>query len=186
MIPRKPAATTTRTRLPEPAPTIHSPCTVQSHEVLQEAFDKISPKEVAQTLGVSLSLVYKWAQAPGEGGSGGVANPLDRAAELIALTKHPAIIKWLCRTAGGYYVRNPSRHQDDGKGLVPLTNEILQQFADLLGAITDAAADHRISPKETKLIRQHWDELKSIAEGFVRACEQGDFEKIRRPETPAD
>lgn len=157
---------------------------MESHEVLQEAFDKISPKEVAQELRVSLSLVYKWAQAPEDDGGGGVTNPLDRVAHLMALTKHPAIIKWLCRASGGYFVRNPSQHVDDGKGLVPLTNEILQQFADLLGAITDAAADHRISAKETKLIRQHWDELKSIAEGFVRACEQGDFEKIRRPASP--
>ncbi len=157
-----------------------------SHEILREAFDKVSPKEISQTMGVSLSLVYKWAQPPGECGSGGIPNPLDRAAELMSLTKNPALIKWLCRAAGGYFVRNPSRHAEEEKGLVPLTNEILQQFADLLGAITDAAADHRISKKETKIIRTHWDELKMIAEGFVRACEVGEFDKIRRQSPGAE
>ena len=151
-----------------------------SHEILREAFEKVSPKEVSQSMGVSLSLVYKWAQPPAGQGSGGIPNPLDRAAELIALLRNPALIKWLCRSAGGYFVRNPSHHADEEKGLVPVTIEILQQFADLLGAITDAAADHKITKKETKIIRKHWDELKSIAEGFVRACEEGEFDKLQR------
>ena len=73
-----------------------------SHEILREAFEKVSPKEVSQSMGVSLSLVYKWAQPPAGQGSGGIPNPLDRAAELIALLRNPALIKWLCRSAGGY------------------------------------------------------------------------------------
>ena len=151
---------------------------VESYEVLREAFDKVSPKEVADALGVSLSLVYKWAQPPAAGeNSGGLANPLDRVEDLLRVTRYAGIIKWLCLHAGGYFVKNPSR-TGERRELVPATNEILQQFADLLGAITDAAADHRISPEETQLIRRHWDELKSITEGFVRACEDGDFNKL--------
>ena len=153
---------------------------MESYEVLREAFDKVSPKEVADALGVSLSLVYKWAQPPGAGDhGGGLANPLDRVEDLLQVTRHPAIIKWLCHRAGGYYVKNPQRTREEGKELVPATNEIIQQFADLLAAISDGAEDHKITKEETRLIRRHWDELKTITEGFVRACEEGDFDKLR-------
>jgi hypothetical protein len=153
---------------------------VESYEVLREAFDKVSPKEVADALGVSLSLVYKWAQPPGAGDrSGGLANPLDRVEDLLQVTRHPAIIKWLSERAGGYFVRNP-RPRGENRELVPATNEIIQQFADLLSAISEGAEDHKITKEETRLIRRHWDELKSITEGFVRACEEGDFDSLRR------
>lgn len=151
---------------------------MESYEILNEAFERISPKEVARTLGVSLSLVYKWAQPPGVGKTGGIQNPLDRAEALMQVTKHVGLIKWLCQRYGGYFVRNP-RTGDNAKELVPATNEIIQQFADLLAAISDGAADHRITKAETRLIRKHWDELKTITEGFVKACEDGDFERLR-------
>jgi transposase len=35
---------------------------MKSHEVLKSAFENTSPKNIAAELGVSLSLVYKWAQ----------------------------------------------------------------------------------------------------------------------------
>ena len=157
----------------------HHPDPVESHEVLQQAFDRVPPKAVADALGVSLSLVYKWAQPPEEGKGSGLLNPLDRAAELIKLTKDPDLIRWLCQRAGGYFVKNPGK-PGESKDLAPAMNEIIQQFADMLGAISDAAADHRISKKETQLIRKHWDELKTVTEGFVRACEEGDFDKLPR------
>ncbi len=44
----------------------------------------ICPKAIASELGVSLSLVYKWAQEQSESGSGS-RNPLDRIVETAAL-----------------------------------------------------------------------------------------------------
>jgi len=154
---------------------------VEAHEILRDALEKVSPKEVAEALGVSLSLVYKWAQPPEcEGAGSGMKNPLERAAKLVRATRDPALIRWLCQRAGGYYVKNPSQSADR-RELAPAMNDIIQQFADLLGSISDAAADHRITKGETRLIRQHWDELKTITEGFVRACELGDFDKLPKP-----
>ena len=125
-----------------------------------------------------MSLVYKWAQPPEcEGAGSGVTNPLERTAAMMKLTRDPAIVRWLAHRAGGYFVKNPA-HPSAPVELTPAMNDIIQQFADLLGAISTAAEDHRISRKETQLIRKHWDELKSITEGFVRACESGDFDKL--------
>jgi hypothetical protein len=154
---------------------------VEAYEILRDALEKVSPKEVADTLGVSLSLVYKWAQPPeSEGAGSGMINPLERAAKLVRATGDPALIRWLCQRSGGYYVKNPS-HAGERRELAPAMNDIIQQFADLLGSISDAATDHRITKEETQLIRRHWDELKTITEGFVRACEQGDFDRLPKP-----
>ena len=35
---------------------------MQSHELLREVFQKCSPKQVAAELGLSLSMIYKWAE----------------------------------------------------------------------------------------------------------------------------
>lgn len=152
---------------------------MESHEILREAFEKSSPKEIAAELGISLSLVYKWSQPPEEDGQGsGSRNPLDRAAELMRLTKDARIIQWLCHQGGGFFVRNPQSRDERYREVGRATNEIIQQFADLLEAITTAAGDRQITEDEASRIRRHWDDLKTFTEGFVRACEEGNFDKL--------
>ena len=150
---------------------------MESHEILRDAFEKTSPKEIASELGISLSLVYKWSQPPEEEGQGsGSKNPLDRATELIRLTRDMRIIQWLCHQSGGFYVKNPKTADDRVREVGPATNAIIQQFADLLTSITLAASDRAITGEKAERIRVHWDELKTTTEGFVRACEQGNFD----------
>ncbi|MGB0991918.1 MAG: hypothetical protein ACPG32_05560 [Akkermansiaceae bacterium] len=155
---------------------------MKSHEVLKTAFDKSSPKLIASELGVSLSLVYKWAQEQSESGSGS-RNPLDRVMEIHEHTEHMGIIEWLCEQCGGYFVRNPESHCEQGYEVLPATNEIVGQFSGLLTRISQAALDNSITPDEAAEIRQSWDHLKSFAEGFVRCCEEGDFERMQVEET---
>jgi len=51
---------------------------MRSHELLREVFHESSAKQVAADMGLSLSMIYKWAEpAEGEEASG-AANPLDR------------------------------------------------------------------------------------------------------------
>lgn len=152
---------------------------MESHEILRDAFEKTSPKEIASELGISLSLVYKWSQPPEEEGQGsGSKNPLDRATELIRLTRDIRIIQWLCQQSGGFFVRNPKPTEEKHRDVGPATNAIIQQFADLLESITTAASDRAISPDEAERIRLRWDGLKTTTEGFVRACEQGNFDQL--------
>ena len=153
--------------------------TVESYEVLRDALEKVSPKEVAAEMGLSLSMVYKWAQPQNEQGSGSL-NPLDRCAELMRLTKDPAIVQWLCAQADGFFVRNPrGRGGKDAISVMPAMNQIVQQFADLLEAITKAALDSSISPEEARRIRVEWEQLKTFSESFVNACEHGDFDRLK-------
>ncbi|BCX49015.1 hypothetical protein HAHE_29230 [Haloferula helveola] len=158
---------------------------MESHEVLRQAFSKTSPKAVAADLGVSLSLVYKWAEKQSEDGSGS-RNPLDRLMKIVELSGDCKIVEWLCQQSGGYFVRNPESSCEQGYEVLPATNEIVGQFSGLLQRISTAALDHSINAQEAKEIRECWDKLKSYAEGFVRCCEEGDFEQLLHIPPPSE
>jgi transcriptional regulator with XRE-family HTH domain len=155
---------------------------MESHEVLKRALKKTSPKAVASELGISLSLVYKWAEKPSEDGSGS-RNPLDRLQKVIDLSGDHSIVEWLCRQNGGHFVMDPEVEELDIQHVMPATQELIAQFSGLLSQISTAAVDHSITKDEAKEIREIWDKLKSYAEGFVRCCEKGDFEQMvnKRP-----
>lgn len=155
---------------------------MQSHEILREVFQKCSAKQVAADLGLSLSMIYKWAE-PDEGTGSGTANPLDRIEALLGCTNDRRIVQWICQRAGGFFILNPKTNKPHPSYLIPATNEIVQEFADLLAVIATAAADSQITPKEAVSIRARWEELKSVTEGFVACCEEGNFSALKEKST---
>ena len=151
---------------------------MQSHELLREVFQKTSAKQVAADLGLSLSMIYKWAE-PDEGDGSGSVNPLDRVEALIRSTNDLRLVQWICQRAGGFFIQNPKTTKPHPDYLIPATNEIVQEFADLLAVIAGAAADNQITPPEAKKIRARWEELKTVTETFVACCEEGNFAALR-------
>lgn len=143
---------------------------MHSHEVFKQLLKRVSAKQVAGELGLSLSLVYKWAEPPSEGS--GAANPLDRIDSIIKLTGDPMLAQWVCERAGGFFIKNPELKAHPYE-LIPATNNIVQEFADLLGVISGAVSDGKISGDESEKIRRRWEQLKSVTEGFVRSAEEG-------------
>ncbi len=110
---------------------------MDSHEVIKEVLKKTSAKQIAAEIGLSLSLVYKWAEPPEEGS--GANNPLDRIDQLLRATGDARIAQWVCERAGGFFIKNPPvgprvLH------LVPAMNQIVQEFADMLHVIAAAAS----------------------------------------------
>jgi hypothetical protein len=152
---------------------------MDSHEVLREVFKKTSAKQIAADLQLSLSLIYKWAEPPADDAGSGAHNPLDRVGQLIKATHDPRIAQWVAEQTGGFFIRNPASLHHTGQ-LIPLTNDIVQEFADMLATIASSAADNKITPDEAKKIRARWEELKSVTESFVRACESGNFGEVQR------
>ena len=156
---------------------------MQSHELLREVFDRKGPKEISADLSLSTSMIYKWAQPPGP--DGGIGNPLDRIEALIQSTGDERIIQWICQRAGGFFIKNPA-NAPHPHFLIPATNQIVQEFADLLAVIATAAADNKITAPEAEQIRARWEELKTATEGFVAACESGDFGPLKTAAAKTD
>ena len=152
---------------------------MQSHELLREVFEKCNVKQIAADMGLSQSLIYKWAEADESGGSG-AANPLDRIEALVKCSNDLRLVQWICERAGGFFIRNPSRHWQHPESLVPATNTIIQEFADLLAVIATAAADNKITKQEATTIRARWEELKGATECFVHCCEDGNFAAAKK------
>lgn len=156
---------------------------MQSHELLKEVLKKTSAKQISADMGLSLSLIYKWAEPPAENAGSGAFNPLDRIEQLLKITKDRRIAQWVCECAGGFFITNPEAkphlHQ-----LIPATNDIVQEFADMLGVIAASTADQKVTPDEARKIRARWEELKTVTEGFVHAAESGNFGELAKELTP--
>ena len=161
---------------------------MRSHELLREVFHNVTAKKVASDLNLSVSLIYKWSEPPEENAGSGSVNPLDRIAALMQSTRDERIPQWVCQKAGGFYIRNPRVHHAHPDFLIPATNEIIQEFADLLAVVASAAADNHITAEESKKIRARWEELKSVTECFVHCCEEGNFRSLkeRPPALPSN
>jgi hypothetical protein len=159
---------------------------MQSHEILREVFQHHSPKQVASQLGLSVSMIYKWAEPAEQTAGSGSVNPLDRIEALLRCTNDRRLVQWICQRAGGFFILNPKTNKPHPSYLIPATNEIVQEFADLLAVIATAAADNQITGKEAREIRGRWEELKSVTEAFVACCEEGNFLPLKdRPSGPA-
>ena len=150
---------------------------MQSHELLKELLQKISAKQVSSELGLSLSLIYKWAEPAAEGS--GASNPLDRLEQLLKLSGDRRLAQWVCERAGGFFIANPKTNPQ-AVHLIPATNMIVEEFADMLAVIARAATDYTITKEEANDIRGRWEELKSVTEGFVRCCEAGNFGPVHQ------
>ena len=152
---------------------------MQSHEILREVFQKHSAKHIAAEMGLSLSMIYKWAEPPDPVAGSGAVNPLDRIDALQRYSSDPRIVQWICQRAGGFFIKNPKTSHPHPEFLIPATNEIIQEFADLLAVIAKAVADNQITSAEAADIRGRWEELKCVTESFVVCCEEGDFHPLK-------
>jgi hypothetical protein len=152
---------------------------MQSHELLREVFEKKSAKHVAADLGLSPSMIYKWAEPSDNAAGSGIGNPLDRIEALLKSTSDHRLVQWICQRANGFFILNP-KNTPHPHQLIPATNQIVQEFADLLHVIATATANEKVSQAEAGEIRARWEELKTVTEGFVAGCEQGDFNPMRK------
>ena len=156
---------------------------MRSHEVLREVLKSTSAKQISSDLNLSLSLIYKWAETPDPEALSQSYNPLDRVDQLFQSTRDLRLIHWICERSGGFFIRNPKTTHSHPDYLIPATNQIVQEFADLLAVVASAAADNSITPAEAKKIRGRWEQLKTVTETFVHCCESGNFNDLR--EVPA-
>ncbi len=152
-----------------------------SYQVLKSVIEKVGVKMVAAELNVSPTLVYKWceevAELPDGSKTSGATNPLDRIIGIYEVTEDERIINWLCRSAGGFFVRNiHSDKSDINIDVFQNIQRFVKEFSDTLDAIVQSYNDDKkISDSDARKIRKEWEELKRMGEAFVAACESGTF-----------
>jgi hypothetical protein len=148
---------------------------MESHELLSQCFKKQGVKHCATELGLSAPLLYKWCEPNKGTDDSGAMNPLDRVAQIVRLTGDRSPIDWLCAQAGGVFVADTSMTQKSSlPNMIQQTHKILKEFSDLIDVISKGMNnDGRIDPSESTRIRKEWQEMKTIVESFVLACEKG-------------
>ncbi len=149
----------------------------KSNEVLKQAIKPLGAKHVADTMGLSASILFKWSQGPYNSGS--TPDPLQRVVQLHEITKDDRIINHVCNAANGFFVKNASIQGEVDTELVKATQTILTEFSEMLMAITEGRADGDINPDEANKIRSEWEDLKAVTEMFVCACEKGEYREAR-------
>ncbi len=156
---------------------------MRSWEVLREAADRIGVKALASRLNLSTALVYKWCQEPAKDdpSGSGARNPLDRLKEVVDATEDQRVVNWLCNESDGFYVRNPAVEPGETEEhLLMTTQRVVMDFGGMLATISRSIEDDgEISVAEADHIRQAWEKLKTKAECFTVACEQGMYRKGR-------
>lgn len=152
-----------------------------AHEVVREALLHVGARaegrqleahaEVAKALGVSTSMLYKWREPSAHGS--GQPNPLERAAGLLEATGDLRIADWFAQRAGGHF--SPEETDPRPPELARAANSLVREFGLVIAEVVSAVEDHRVSGTEAQELRGRWDALRKRAEGFIRACERGDF-----------
>jgi hypothetical protein len=149
---------------------------MKSHEVLKQAMSAVGVKAIAAEMNLSTSLLYKWCQPKDTPDAPGAENPLDRLLKICQLTGSDRPVRWLCEQTGGYYSANPVPGNNRSLPLINATRSILKEFTQLLDAVSESFEnDGNISRREADRIRREWEDLKSLAESFVHACECGAY-----------
>ncbi len=145
---------------------------MESFDVLRKTIKATGVKTVASEMNLSTSAVYKWCEA-NDGSGSGSENPLDRVLKICNVTKDNRPISWLCQHVGGFFVKNPMGTRAKVMPVLRVTQVILQEFSEVLNAVSNSFEDGQINESEAKRIRAEWEKLKEATESFVFSCEQG-------------
>jgi hypothetical protein len=149
---------------------------MESHELLREVFDKKNAKEVSADLELSTSMIYKWAQPSNH--EGGVENPLDRIEALYQSTGDQRLVQWICQRAGGFFILNPKNTPHPHFSSRPPTRSC-RNLPTCWPSSPQPPRTTGSRAEEAKEIRARWEELKSVTEGFVACCEEGNFGPLK-------
>jgi len=154
---------------------------MKSYELVGLIKKQVGCKRLAGDMHVSPNLVNKWAR-PRTDGRSAELNPLDRADALQQCAHSSRVAMWICQRAGGIYVANPPAGELPANAtLLRAQGRVQAELARWLALMAEASAAGRLPPAQTRALREQWDRLKSIGEGFVRAGEMGRFRELPTP-----
>lgn len=149
---------------------------MESHDIVKNLIKKVPAKHIAQELGVSLSLVYKWAEAPIVGS--GTSNPLDRIEVLTRLTGDMSPIEWLCSRFAGTFARHETCDELPPEDSIFCISQIMIELGHIMGTLASPLDSlDEATAARVRQMRLHWEKAKPCIEAFIIAAEQGRFTK---------
>ncbi len=149
---------------------------MDSKEAMKKAVKQTGVKEVATALTLSPSTLYNQMNCDDK------TDILQRFVDFSALCGNDIAIKWACEQLGGTYIPNIKVTPDRDVSASDCISRSLKEFADVMRVIGEAIADGSITQNEAEDIRKEWEEVKSLLEGFVFACELGYHQKNKGEE----
>jgi len=144
-----------------------------SDGILRKAAEGINIKELAADLGKvegkdTLSVSYIYQQLRGDTK---IKNILERCRVWLKHDKSGTILQWLCNENEGYFVKRISNKKCSNQ----VVAKLMKEFAEVISTIADALLDGKVSMTEYKNLRKEWQDVQSIMEGFLDACEKGEY-----------
>lgn len=136
-----------------------------SKEILKRACDERGVKSVADEMGLSSSWLYNQINDPDRG------DIIEKISLLSKATGNAKLLHWLCQQQNGYFVEHKVLAKTDSASINMHLSEVLKEFSDVMREIGDAFADGKVTYQEARRIRNEWEEVKSLLESFVIACE---------------
>lgn len=155
---------------------------MESHDIVKELLKKIPAKHIASELGVSLSLVYKWAEPPSLGS--GASNPLDRTEALVRLSGSHVPLQWLCGRFGGAFATGGAA-EGEPRPLPEAFGMLTRQLGNFLaeiGALVEGGRGGEGGERgdggggddmKAAELRVQWEKLKACAEMALCMMDQG-------------
>ena len=147
---------------------------METRELLRDIIREDNAKQIAEDMGISPSLLYKWF----ESGEQARTNPLEHLIALYRATGDRRLVGLLCAKAGGFFVENPpAKPSPAGETLMQALGHVHREAAELDRVLADIEAAGIITPAEARRLRKQWERVKSKQEGLVRDAERGRFAK---------
>jgi hypothetical protein len=138
-------------------------------ELIEQNPNGKSPKQIAAFLGVSIALVYKWAQDPEASGS---PISLGHAMRLSLYTGDHRLINYFAEELGGVFIPlNPKKTniKDCTKALLKL----IKEFGELASDSSAALSDGKLTGREKLRIHKGAHELVQLALMFDEVIHNG-------------
>ena len=136
---------------------------MESHEAIKKLIGK-DIDEIARTLGIARSTVYKWMEPSGDWSDSGARNPLDRLELMIRAAKECGRdkqaflpIHYLARRFGGVFLQLPKR-QCHLMEIHQKLSDTVKEYGEMMAATGEALADGRIDKQEKKKVLKETDE----------------------------
>ena len=144
-----------------------------SKDVMKSACKLKGVKQVATAMKIAPTALYNQMNR-------NLENPdfIQRFLDFCVASESDEPVRWASSNLNGFFVKNPEVALN--KTDVPAhkyVSECLKEFGHLINKVGEAIKDGSISKGESHNIRKEWDDLKSLIETFVSACENGKVKK---------